>query len=46
MIKPLSRKLTTVTRYTLMLAALLQDWNVFKQIFAAHWDGFTHAYPR
>jgi len=29
-----------------MLAAPARDWNVFKQIFAAHWDGFTHAHPR
>ena len=21
-------------------------WNVFKQIFAQHWDGFTRVYPR
>ena len=24
----------------------LADWNVFKQIVAEHWDGFTHAHPR
>jgi Transposase zinc-binding domain len=29
-----------------MLAELSRDWNVFKQIFAEHWDGFTHAHPR
>jgi hypothetical protein len=29
-----------------MLAAPSRDWNVFKQIFAEHWDGFTHAHPR
>ena len=29
-----------------MLAVSSQDWNVFKQIFADHWDGFTHVYPR
>ncbi len=29
-----------------MLAAPTRDWNIFKQIFADHWDGFTHAYPR
>jgi Putative transposase/Transposase zinc-binding domain len=29
-----------------MLAASSQDWNVFKQIFTEHWDGFTHVYPR
>ena len=23
-----------------------QDWSVFKQIFAEHWDGFKRAYPR
>ena len=29
-----------------MLAAPSRDWNVFKQIFADHWDGFTHTHPR
>ena len=29
-----------------MLAAPARDWNVFKQIFANHWDGFTHTHPR
>jgi len=29
-----------------MMSAPTRDWNVFKQIFAEHWDGFTHAYPR
>ena len=29
-----------------MIAAPSQDWNVFKQIFVEHWDGFTHVYPR
>ena len=29
-----------------MLAAPARDWNIFKQIFAEHWDGFTHAHPR
>ena len=29
-----------------MLVAPARDWNVFKQIFAEHWDGFTHAHPR
>jgi len=24
----------------------LADWNLFKQIFADHWDGFTHTHPR
>jgi hypothetical protein len=29
-----------------MLAAPTQDWNIFKQIFADHWEEFTHAHPR
>src|SRR5436853_7739756 len=29
-----------------MLAAPTRDWNIFKQIFADHRDGFTHAHPR
>jgi hypothetical protein len=29
-----------------MRAAPAQDWNVFQQIFAEHWDGFKHAHPR
>ena len=29
-----------------MLAAPSRDGNLFKQIFAEHWDGFTHAHPR
>jgi hypothetical protein len=29
-----------------MMAAPSRDWNIFKQIFADHWDGFTHAHPR
>src|SRR5881397_839408 len=29
-----------------MLAAPSRDWNVFKQIFADHWDAFQHAHPR
>jgi hypothetical protein len=29
-----------------MLAAAPRDWNVFKQIFADHWDGFTQAHRR
>src|SRR5437870_5700622 len=29
-----------------MLVAPARDWNVFQQIFAEHWDGFTHAHPR
>lgn len=29
-----------------MLAAPSRDWNVFKPIFAEHWEEFTHAHPR
>jgi hypothetical protein len=29
-----------------MLAAPSQAWNVFKQIFVEHWDGFKRVYPR
>jgi len=29
-----------------MTAEPLQGWNVFKQIFAEHWDGFKCLYPR
>jgi hypothetical protein len=29
-----------------MMAAPSRDWNIFQQIFADHWDGFTHAHPR
>jgi hypothetical protein len=29
-----------------MLAAPTRDWNIFKQIFADHWEEFTHAHPR
>ncbi len=29
-----------------MLTAPSRDWNVFKQIFAEHWDAFTQAHPR
>jgi Putative transposase/Transposase zinc-binding domain len=39
-------KLNIRTRCGPMLAAPFQDWNVFKQIFAEHWDGFTRVYPR
>ena len=28
------------------MAAPAQDWNIFKQIFVEHWDGFTRVYPR
>jgi hypothetical protein len=29
-----------------MTAAATPAWNVFKQIFTEHWDGFTRVYPR
>ncbi len=29
-----------------MRAAPSPDWNVFKQIFGEHWDGFKRLYPR
>ena len=29
-----------------MTADALPAWNVFKQIFAEHWDGFKRVYPR
>ena len=29
-----------------MIAAPSWDWNIFKQIFAKPWDGFTRVYPR
>ena len=29
-----------------MTAEATPAWNIFKQIFAQHWDGFTHVYPR
>ena len=30
----------------LMLVAPSRDWNVFKPIFAEHWEEFTQAHPR
>jgi hypothetical protein len=30
----------------LMTAAAPPAWNIFKQIFAAHWDGCKHVHPR
>ena len=36
----------TPKRDGLMTAEAPPDWNVFKQIFAQHWDGFTRVYPR
>ena len=29
-----------------MTVEVTPAWNVFKQIFAQHWDGFTRVYPR
>ena len=29
-----------------MIAETTPAWSVFKQIFAEHWDGFKHVYPR
>ena len=29
-----------------MIAEPSRDWNVFKQIFVEHWNGFKHVYPR
>src|SRR5262245_48719247 len=29
-----------------MTAAAPPAWNLFKQIFAEHWDGFKHVHPR
>jgi Putative transposase/Transposase zinc-binding domain len=29
-----------------MRVAPARDWNVFQQIFAEHWEGFTQAHPR
>jgi len=29
-----------------MIAAPSRDWNIFKQIFADHWEPFQHAHPR
>jgi putative transposase/transposase-like zinc-binding protein len=47
MIQPLHRnKLMTPTRCELMLVQPSGDWNVFKQIFADHWEAFQHAHPR
>jgi hypothetical protein len=29
-----------------MPAATPPAWSIFKQIFAEHWDGLKHVYPR
>ena len=36
----------TLKRCGLMTAETPPAWNVFKQIFAEHWDGFKRVYPR
>jgi hypothetical protein len=47
MIKRLHRNNpNTRTRCAVMMAASSRDWNVFKQIFADHWDEFTQVHPR
>lgn len=33
-------------RWPQMLAAPSQDWSVFQQIFADHWEAFQHAHRR
>src|SRR5918911_1410851 len=46
-VQPLHRNnLITPTRCDPMMAASSRDWNVFKQIFADHWEPFQQAYPR
>src|SRR5499427_3236965 len=47
MVQPLHRNhLITPTRCAPMMAASSRDWNVFKQIFADHWEPFQQAHPR
>src|SRR5918911_276252 len=46
-VQPLHRNnLITPTRCDPMMAASSRDWNVFKQIFADHWEPFQRAHPR
>src|SRR6266851_285812 len=46
-VQPLHRQqIIPPTRCTPMMPQPSGDWNVFQQIFAEHWDGFTHAHPR
>src|SRR2546426_4036663 len=46
-VQPLHRNtLVTPTRCDPMMAASSRDWNVFKQIFADHWEPFQQAHPR
>src|SRR5213080_4073702 len=45
--QPLHRNtLITPTRCDPMMAASSRDWNVFKPIFADHWEAFQQAHPR
>ena len=47
MVKKLHRKNPNIpTRCALMSAEPSRDWNVFKQIFVDHWDGFKRVHPR
>jgi hypothetical protein len=36
----------TPKRCDLMTAEAPPAWNIFKQIFADHWDGFKRVHPR
>ena len=46
-VQPLHRNtLITPTRCDPMMAASSRDWNVFKPIFADHWEPFQQAHPR
>src|SRR6267143_3860420 len=46
-VQPLHRQqIIPPTRCTPMMPQPSGDWNVFQQIFAEHWDGFTRAHPR
>jgi hypothetical protein len=46
-VKPLHRnKTNTSTRCDPMMAQPSGDWNIFKQIFAEHWEAFQYAHPR
>jgi len=46
-VKPLHHNhLITLMRCEPMMAPSVGHWSVFKQVFADHWDEFTHAHPR
>jgi len=46
-VKPLHHNnLITLIRCEPMMAPSVGHWSVFKQVFADHWDEFTHAHPR